>query len=231
MTGEVLLVMPDAPDYLALTLLHGFRNLMGAQAVDYPRYDVAYMDFPVSARATIYGRGFSAFYLLPEAPILRSAVETRVADRRFKLIVFISIQRQFGLFLQWRPYLNRQNTIILDGEDTPQPYPAAGRYWRRPGYWFLPRAHREFLYFKREWTADTQFNLWHRLVPRSWRHLLRQSRNLRPISFSIPPEKIVQRLPEKSKLWPPAYCGPGGGGAGAGEPHRLCVFNRSRILC
>lgn len=66
----------------------------------------------------------------------------------------------------------------------------------------MPRAHREFLYFKREWTPDTQFNLWHRLVPRPWRRCLPQPRNLRTVSYSIPLEKIVQRLPEKTKLLP-----------------------------
>ncbi len=202
LAGKVLLVMPDEPDYLALTLFHGFRSLLGSQAVDYPRCDVAYADFPASARASIYGRGFSAFYLLPEASIDRIAVASRVASGQFKLVVFTSIQRQFGLFLQWRPFLSSQNTIITDSEDTPQPYPAAGRYWRRPYCWFLPRAHRQFLYFKREWTPDTQFNLWHRLVPRSYRRLLPHSRNLRRISFSIPEEKIVRQLPAKTKLWP-----------------------------
>lgn len=200
---KLLCLTAPEEDYLADGLLIGLRSLLGPSCIDYPRQDILYANCPGSVRAQVRGGGFTLYGgPLEDIAVDRSRIQSKLQQGFFDLVVFSNIWRQFGLFTQWRPYLNRANTIVLDGEDTPQPYPAAGQYWRRLCYWFLPRAHREFLYFKREWTPDTQFNLWHRLLPKSWRRVLPQSRNLRPISFSIPPQKIVQRLPEKSKLLP-----------------------------
>jgi hypothetical protein len=108
----------------------------------------------------------------------------------------------FETFSRFLPYLARQNTIILDGADTPQPYPYAGKFWRYPPHWFLPKAHIKFLYFKREWTPDTIRNLWYQLPPRWLCQYIPAPTNFRPISFSIPEEKIVKSLPIKTKLFP-----------------------------
>ena len=198
---RLLFLTAPEDDYLADGLLIGLRTLLGPDCIDYPRQDILYGNRPENVRAQIRGVGFTLYGgPLDDIAVDRPRIQSKLGQGLFDLVVFSNIWRQFGLFTQWRRYLSRAKTVVLDGEDTPQVFPYAGRWWRRPYYWFLPRAHREFLYFKRERTADTQFNLWHRLVPRSWRRLLPQSRNLRPISLSIPPDKIVQRLPEKTEL-------------------------------
>jgi hypothetical protein len=200
---KVLFFTSPTEDYLADSLLHGLKSLFGSDVVDFPRCELLYQHSTEPPLASIYGKGFTLYSgLLEDLPVNRFRILERIQNDCFDLVVISNIWRQFGWFAQLRPWLKPGKTVILDGADSPQTYPAAGVWWRRPYYWFLPRAHRQYLYFKREWTGDTQFNLWHRLVPRSWRRCLPQARNLRPISFSIPEEKMVTQLPEKKKLWP-----------------------------
>ncbi len=202
MTERVLFISPPTGDYLAVTLLHGLRLHLGVNVVDWPRYDIAYNDYPQKKRSQVYGRGFTAFFNLDPIDVMRNEMEARLQADYFDLIVISNIWNLFPFFARWYKLLNPRKTILVDGADTPQVYPYAGYWWRHPSYWFLPRAHREFLYFKREWTPDSQFNLWHRLVPRGWRKLLPHARNLRQISFSIPEEKIIAIVPKKSKDFP-----------------------------
>jgi hypothetical protein len=199
---RILFVTPPCEDYLAVTLLHGLRSIYGAAVVDYPRYDVAYEDYPVQARTRVYGRGFSVFFLLPEVAVDRRDIEERVAARQFDLVVFSDIWRTFELFARWRPYLDPGSTVLVDGSDSAQVYPHAGYWWRRPRYWRLPRATTGFLYFKREWTENSQFNLWHRLIPTALLHRKGYYAGLRPIAFSFPAQKILPAVAEKRKDFP-----------------------------
>jgi hypothetical protein len=89
----------------------------------------------------------------------------------------------------------------LDGEDTPAPYPYHGEFWRKPRSWFLPKAHKRCLYFKREWTPLTISYLHYHLISES-RATALSPKNFRYISFSIPSSKIINKLPEKTKLFP-----------------------------
>jgi hypothetical protein len=198
----ILFLSPPVEDYLAVTLLHGLRSLLGAGVIDFPRYDVAYRDFPADRRKAVYGRGFSVFFDLPELPIDRTAVESRLDRGAFDLVVFSDIWRQADLFARWRPLLRPETTVIVDGHDSANVYPHAGLWWKNPRAWLLPRATGGFLYFKREWTEDSQFNLWHRLLPRAARPYLPTYRGLRPTSFSFIASKIVASPPTKAKDFP-----------------------------
>ena len=101
------------------------------------------------------------------------------------------------------PWLTYDNTIILDGADSPPLFPYSGYFWRRPYYWFIPRAHKRFRYFKREWIpAQTYHYRFYRLLPEALCKMLPHPKNLRKISFSIPEEKIIKVLPRKTKLFP-----------------------------
>jgi hypothetical protein len=199
---KVLFFTSSSQDYLADSVLHGMRTILGNDCIDYPKCEVLYKNYK-NTHNDIYGRGFTLYTgLLDDIEIDRINIDHKIKSNYFDLIVLGNIQRQFGWFLQYRPWLNRKNSIIIDGEDTPHPYPARGFWWRKPYYWFLPKAHKDFLYFKREWTSETHFRLWMRLFPLKTRQYLSQSKNLRQISFSIPYEKIVKVLPIKTKLFP-----------------------------
>lgn len=197
---RILYFTSPVEDYLGDAILHGLRNIYGADCVDFPKCDIMYRNCPEHILKQVRGNGFTLYSgLLEDINVDRFNIEQKIKDNYFDLIIISDIQRQFGWFVHFRPWLNRSNTIILDGMDTDQPYPSRGFWWRRPVFWFLPRVHRNFLYFKREWTPSTSFHIWTRLLPRSLSDRLPQPKNMRMIAFSIPNEKIVDCLPGKTK--------------------------------
>ncbi len=200
--AKVLLISPPCEDYLADGILHGLRCLLREDVVDFPHHDVMYKGGYAAHKSKIYGQGFTLYGLLEDIPIDRFRINEKVTAGFFDLIIFSSIFHSFGLFIEFLPFLNRRNTVVLDGADTPQPYPYAGKWWRNPRWWFLPRAHKRFLYFKREWTPETLHNMWFKLIPERLCKHLPNPKNFRYISFSIPEEKITKKLPLKTKLFP-----------------------------
>ncbi|HJQ20595.1 MAG TPA: hypothetical protein VJ867_09625 [Gemmatimonadaceae bacterium] len=198
---NVLYFTSPASDYLADSVLHGLRSLMGPTVVDYPRADVLYAD-GAALKTKAHGRGFTLYGLLQDEGVDRYDVLDKVRAGFFDLIVISSIHRQFGWLVQLLPWLTHRNTIVLDGEDGPEPFPYAGSYWRRAGHRRLPRAHTRFLYFKRELTPATLSYRWFKMVPAIVGRRMRLPRNVRPIAFAIPAEKIVASPPAKSKDFP-----------------------------
>lgn len=198
----ILFFTSPSSDYLADSLLHGLRSLLGPAVVDYPKCDVLYKGCDLSASAHLHGKGFTLYASLDNIAVDRLDIFYKLKVGYFNLVIFSSIQHQYGLYVQCLPWLQPGQTLILDGEDSPVMYPYHGWYWRRPYYWFLPRAHDRFLYFKREWTPDTIRYRWFLLPPRWLAARLPAPRNLRRISFSIPAEKIVSEPPPKMKLFP-----------------------------
>ena len=63
---SVLFLHANAEDYLADSLLHGLRSLLGADVVDVPRRDSLYA---VGDRSRVYGRGFTLYGTLPEIDV------------------------------------------------------------------------------------------------------------------------------------------------------------------
>jgi len=203
MIKKILFLTSNCEDYLSDSVLHGFRSLFHDQVVDLPKQEILYKNCTSSIMNHVRGKGFTLYSgLLEDIDINRFAVKEKLKAGYFDLVVVSDIWRQFGLFIELLPYLTYQNTIILDGADTPQPYPYAGKWWRYPPYWFVPKAHTRFLYFKREWTEETIRNLWYQVLPNWLCKYIPTPKNFRPISFSIPEEKIVKSLPVKTKLFP-----------------------------
>ncbi len=197
---KILVITSNVDDYLSIGLLHGLKSLLTPdQVVDFPKYESLYKD---GHSSSLYGKGFTIFGLLSDTLVDRWNIYDRVVKKEFSLIIFADIHRSFGTYLQLLPYLENENTIILDGADTPQPYPYAGKYWRYLPYWFLPKAHTKFRYFKREWTSETIRNIWYQIPPRWLCKYISSPKNILPISFSIPEEKIIKNSPIKTKLFP-----------------------------
>ncbi|NBD18243.1 MAG: glycosyltransferase family 1 protein [Cyanobacteria bacterium] len=199
---NILFITGSEGDFLSDSLLHGFKSLSEKiQVTDYPKKDLIYKQ-GLSKKYQIHGGGFTIYGLLNDVSVDRSNIRKKLSKGIFDLIIFADIFRSFGLFLEFLPYLSFNNTIIIDGADTPQPYPYAGKFWRYPKWWFLPRAHTDFLYFKREWTPETIRNLHYQLVPQPLVKYFPTPKNFRRISFSIPEEKIIKELPKKIKTFP-----------------------------
>lgn len=198
---NILFISPHSDDYLSACLLHGLRGLFSCHVVDFPKYESMYRNNNIDFNR-VHGKGFTIFGLLDDIRIDRSNIAYKVESEYFKLIIFSSIWRNFGFFIELLPFLNYNNTVIIDGEDTPQPYPFAGKWWRYPPWRFLPVAHTKFLYFKREWTDETVRNIYFKLIPSSLCGYLPNPKNFRTISFSVPEEKIVKKPSMKTKIFP-----------------------------
>jgi hypothetical protein len=199
---RVLFLSPPCEDYLADGLLHGLRTLLGDRLVDYPKHDAMYSSYPPERRPELYGRGFSLYALLDDIEVDRRRPLERALEREFDLVVFADIWRTFGRFVELGPALARAGVraAVLDTADRVEMYPYAGEWWRRPSWWFLPRAHVRFPYFKREITPDTQFFRYYLVCPRLAARYLPVPRGVRPIAFSIPEQKIVPDPPDKTRL-------------------------------
>lgn len=209
---KILFFTHPYQDYLADSLLHGFKSLEGVKVYDYPRKNILYKNGKNDQGIT--GNGMTLYYLLDDDKINRFDLfypllfnkfnhkYDQFFNKKYDLVIFSNISNEFGYFIQFLPFLDKKNTLIIDGEDSPAIYPYYGFFWRRPIFWFLPRAHKRFIYFKREWTPDTKFYRYYKIIPKPLLKFFPEPKNLHKISFSIPEEKIVKTLPVKKKLFP-----------------------------
>lgn len=197
---RVLFVNPNYVDYLADGLFHGLRQLLGGDVVDFPKAEPMYRTHSPERRDKLRGHGFTLYGLLDDIDVDRHAVLERAQEGDFDLVVFSDIWRTFGLFTEWAPQLNGTRIAVVDGADRVEPYPYAGLWWRKKGWWFLPRALGRATYFKREITPWTGWFRSYLTLPPPVASRL--TRNIKPIAFSIPEEKIVAKAPEKQKDWP-----------------------------
>jgi hypothetical protein len=202
---RVLFVGPGHDDFLADGLFHGLRTLLGADAVDWPRIDHLYADYPLERRASLHGLGFTLAGLLgDDSEVDRTRALYRAVDGRFDLVVFADILRTFGLFTQWFPQLRAAQVpmAVIDTGDRIEPYPWSGVWWRKRWWWTLPRAHRHTHYFKREITPWTYWYRTYLTIPGPIAVRLPLLRDMIPISFSIPASYVAAEPPEKTKDWP-----------------------------
>lgn len=190
---KILFFTSDHEDYLSDSLLHGFRQLLGANTVDFPKKESMYVGYP--SLDSLYGRGFTLYGTLVELPVDRMDISKKLAKGYFDLVVFSCIHSQFGYFLQFIDFLDPKKTVIMDGADSQNVFLYSGEYLRRPYFWFFPRLHRKHLYFKRELTPITIRSCSYNLLPYPPKRPI-----LYPISFSFPEEKIINEIPHKTKL-------------------------------
>jgi len=209
---KVLYFTHPYQDYLADGLLHGLKSLQEVKVYDYPPKNILYKSGKSDIGIT--GNAMTLYHLLDEEKINRfdlfyplkfdSYTEKydELSNKKYDLVIFSNICNQWGYYLQFFPHLMKKNTIIIDGEDNPAIFPYYGYFWRHHFWQIIPRPHKRFKYFKREWTPDTKFYRYYKLVPKSLLKFFPEPRNLHKISFSIPEEKIISKLPVKTKLFP-----------------------------
>jgi hypothetical protein len=196
---RVLIVTPSFEDYLTDAVIHGMRTLLGDDAVEFPEAQQLYADMPAETRARIRGGGFTLYGLLERRELDRSRMLDRAREGEFDLVVFGDIWRTFGLWTEWAPQLGHVRLAVLDGADRVEPFPYSGMWWRVPGWWGLPRAHKRATYFKREITPWTYWFRSYLTLPPPLGQRLGLLRGLRPIGFAIPAEKIVDAPPAKER--------------------------------
>jgi hypothetical protein len=192
---RILFLTTAHEDYLADSLFHGLRTLLGADAVDFPKAEFLYDSYPVERRGELYGHGFGLYGLLPDVPVDRRHPLQRARGGEFDLVVFADIWNTFGCFAGLAPTLRGVRMAVLDGADRQGAYPYAGLWWSKPAWWLLPRAHTRATYFKRELTPRTGWLRSYLLLPPRLASHLPSIRGMREISFSLPAEKVLDAPP------------------------------------
>ncbi|MDJ1185077.1 hypothetical protein [Roseofilum casamattae] len=194
---NVLFLHANQPDYLAESLFHGLRQLLGEQCVDFPRYDSMYFPVPEGIRGRQRGYGFSLYGLLDD---IESVKEERFYWRsefilpKYDLVVIADIWTMAGLAYDLSSVLDPKKMVILDGVDFPAFFPYANikeNLIKQPLSFLMARSLDKYKYFKRELYGGLYNYGLDKYAPRSlvdrWKTL---PKNRIPISFSIPKEKI-----------------------------------------
>jgi hypothetical protein len=196
---KIAFLTSGTADYLSDSVFHGLKSLLGENVVDFPKADRMYRNCPDAVRQRIRGGAMTLYGLLDDVESCRYDLTVRIEQGEFDLVVFGDIYRDFGNFVQLLRHLDPRRTALLDGADVDSLYPYAGKWWRSPRHWFLPRANR-FPYFKRELTPRTLRYRSFLALP-EWAARWVPFGNLHPIAFSIPAEKVVAERPAKYKLF------------------------------
>lgn len=200
---KVLFLHENRPDYLAESLFHGLRALLGRDCVDAPRYDSMYAPLTPRLKSKLRGHGFTLYGLLEEIPEL---AEDRYFWRKdyesYDLIVIANIWEQWGLFWDLSSVVKPEKLVVLDGYDSAAFFP----YWptglrRHPWSYFVPISR--FKYFKRELISEGYSYGLDRLFPSRIRSWMPLPKNSMQISFSIPEEKISRNdVDARTRMFP-----------------------------
>lgn len=175
---NILYVAPPIPDFLADSILHGLRSLLGTTVIDVPKAEQMYRNAPPKS---FHGRGFTLYKTLHDDIIDRSNIPEKIKSKFFDLIIYGCVSscypenehlHYWDLVKENYP-LNK--IFLIDGAD--------------------PTDVKDHLvgagvYFKREIPNDSRWGS-----------------NLVPISFSIPREKIYTGDLDKTRLIAPLIPG------------------------
>lgn len=193
---KVIFIHPNQPDYLAESLFHGLRTLLGKNCVDVPRYDSMYAPLTDNIRAKLRGYGFTLYGLLSDIPELAEARYFWQKDLDdYNIIVIANIWCQWHTFGDLSALVQPEKLAILDGGDTSRlfpyvfPYGSFGRTMREHPWSFIAPLSK-VKYFKRELMGEGYSYGLDRLLPRPLHQWIPKLQNTIPISFSIPEEKI-----------------------------------------
>ena len=199
---KILYINSPKNDFLSDSFLIGLKSLYPGKVYEWPLNLFIYHSGQDSNRQRMHGIGFTLYQLLD--PALASEYHPEMNAKEFDLFIFGDIYRQEKQFRQLQPFLRFENTLILDGEDTPALFPYYFPPWKKPFSLFFPRLEKQFIYLKREIIPSrTQYYRYFKLLPKWLAGKVPLPENLLPISFSIPAEKILSGpLPQKTKDFP-----------------------------
>lgn len=200
MFNKILFINSPQNDFLSDSFLIGLKQLYGDKVVEWPVNNHIYKKENIDSSIKLHGIGFTLYNLL-EA---NSAIpyHESLDSTSFDLFIFGDIYRQKDYYIKLQKYLTFENTLILDGEDTPAPYPFYFAPWKKPHSPLFPKLYKKHLYFKREIIPRrTNYYLNYKVLPKSLAEKKTLPKNILPISFSIPSIKIVTDLPIKTKLF------------------------------
>lgn len=205
---KLLYVTSPFQDYLADGLLIGLKNIEDVEVFDYPINRFIYKnDLAFNKHQSIlYGRGFSLYNILAPQNDTNSFIpfHPQKISQEFDLVVFSSVWHQFGLLIQWYPYIKKSHIVLIDGHDAPNIFPLLGHFIKQYKWeslrWSRFRYLKTCLYFKRELIGDYKYWLNYKIPDII--HIFINFNKIKPISFCIPSDKLVPDLKmNKSRLF------------------------------
>ncbi len=123
-------------DYMSDLLLHGLRQLLGAQVIDYPGSWYMYSDEILNRqfdKNKLWGKGLTIKNTLNNYnSIDRTDIEKKIQNKYFDLVIYSSIRRS-DLFLESVIKYNNK-FLFIDGEDDiyiDERYSNSGLYFKR----------------------------------------------------------------------------------------------------
>lgn len=189
---KVLFLHGNYPDYVANSLFHGLRTLLGKNCVDVPRYDSMYAPLTTEIRAKLRGNGFTLYGLLEDLPELANdRYYWRKDVANYDLIIIAHVWQQWSLAWELASLVQPEKIAIIDGNDTPAFFPYISLGWRLKSCpWTYLTPLSKFKYFKRELIGQGCSYGLDRFLPLYLRCWIPLPKNAYPISFAIPAEKI-----------------------------------------
>lgn len=186
---KVLFLHPNQQDYLADSLFHGLRTLLGENCVDVPRYDCMYAPIPDALRTKLRGNGFTLYGLLEDLPELTAERHFWQKDLpAYDLVVIANIWAQWRLAQELLLSVKPHQLAVLDGQDAPAIFPYALHLRNQP--WAYLFQLNKVIYFKRELMGEGHSYRLEQFLSNSLRKGMRAPSSVKPIAFSIPEEKI-----------------------------------------
>ena len=200
MFNKILFINSPQNDFLSDSFLIGLKELYGEKLIEWPVNNHIYKKEQQNPNVKLHGIGFTLYNLLDPKTAIHYDESMSIAS--FDLIIFGDIYRQKEYYLKIKKYLTFTNTLILDGEDTPAPYPFYFAPWKKPFSPIFPKLYKKHMYFKREIIPRrTNYYINYKLISKGLASKIKVPKNILPISFSIPSSKIICELPIKTKLF------------------------------
>ncbi len=181
-------------DYLADSLFHGLRELLGSNCVDVPRHDTMYQPLTDSMKSKLRGNGFTLYGLLEDIPELSTKRFLWSKDLdEYDFIVVAHPELQWHLLFELASRVNSEKLVIIDGNDTTAFFPFYSLGWQLKNCpWTYLTPIKKFKYFKRELVGEGSSYALDRLLPRFIRKWVSFPQNSFPFGFSIPQEKLYK---------------------------------------
>jgi len=119
----LILSAHPAPDFLREFVVHGFREILGIDAVDFIKPQHLYepsaeAPWDHAQRKDLYGNGFTYAYRLRDDPrVDRSDVAAKINAHFFDVVVYASVHRGLPYFDAVRGHYGPGEIAFVDGED------------------------------------------------------------------------------------------------------------------
>jgi len=199
---RVLFLHPNYPDYAGDGLLHGLRQLLGKNCIDFPRADYMYNDYPVEKWKGVCNEGKVLYGHLQDEGSLRQERENCMNSLDAFDCIILSNPYGFGkampfLLAKLEKNKHRNKIAWVDGSDSMRFFPFASirnLIFKYPSLLFSPVKYG--WYFKREFGGLKE------AAPGILSHFCKGYK-VHPLRFSIPefhinePKSIL-----KSRLFP-----------------------------